>query len=131
MTRWFAAAGWAACFGFLAGCSGGEQPAEVSGTVLMDGKPLPEGEIIFASPDASKTPVGGPIKDGKYAIAVLPGDKIVKIAASRPTKIPDPVMGAAAREALIGVEFNIKSKLTADVKPGKNENVNFEVKSLP
>jgi len=97
----------------------------------MDGKPLPEGEIIFASPDASKTPVGGPIKNGQYSIMVLPGDKIVKIAASRPTKKPDPVLGAAAREAMIGEEFNLKTTLTYEVKPGKNEDVNFEVKSLP
>ena len=114
----------------LAGC-GGEKPADVSGTVLMDGAPLPEGEIIFVAADNGKTPEGGPIKDGKYALKVLPGAKKVQVKASRPTAKPDPVLGSAAREAMLGPEFNEQSKLTADIKPGSNPDVNFAVKALP
>ncbi|MBP3959170.1 hypothetical protein J8F10_28330 [Gemmata sp. G18] len=114
----------------LVGCDG-EKSAEVSGTVTIDGKPLPEGEIIFESPDGSKTPAAGPIKNGAYTVSVAPGSKKVKITASRPTKKPDPVMGAAAREAAIGPEFNQQTKLTAEVKAGSNAEVNFQVKALP
>jgi hypothetical protein len=114
----------------LSGC-GGTAEAEVAGTVNIDNKPLAEGEIIFESSDGSVTPAAGQIREGQYRLKVLPGPKKVKITASRPTKIPDPVMGAAAREALISPEFNVETKLTADIKPGMNEGVNFEVISLP
>ena len=114
----------------VVGC-GGEQPAEVSGTVLMDGAPLPDGEIIFLAADNAKTPEAAPIKDGKYSLRVLPGAKKVQIKASRPTSKPDPVMGSAAREAMLGTEYNEQTKLTADIKSGDNPNVDFQVKALP
>jgi hypothetical protein len=112
-----------------AGCGG--SAADVSGTVLIDNQPLAEGEIIFEAADGQSTPVAGPIKDGKYSVKVAPGPKKVRINASRPTKKPDPVMGAAARESMIPPEFNSQTKLTYDVKAGKQDNVNFEVKALP
>ncbi len=114
----------------LVGCAG-EREAEVSGSVNIDGKPLPEGEIIFEASDGSKTPGTGPIMQGQYTAKVLPGPKKVKILASRPTKIPDRMLGAAAREPMIAPEFNLKTKLEVELKPGKNEGVNFEVKALP
>ena len=112
-----------------AGC-GGISDARVSGTVLMDGKPLKEGDILFEEVDKSKTPAGGKIVDGKYILQVQPGYKVVRITASRPTKKPDPVMGAAARESMIAKEFNENTTLKAEIQTGQNEGVNFEVKSI-
>jgi hypothetical protein len=112
----------------LPGCGGGL--SEVSGTVKMDGKPLPEGEIIFEAADGKATPAGGPIKDGRYTVQVAPGAKKVKITASRPTAKPDPVMKEAARESMIRPEFNERTTLKADVKPGKQDGVDFDVKSI-
>jgi hypothetical protein len=114
----------------FAGC-GGEQLADVSGTVKIDGKPLPEGEIIFEAADGSKTPTGVPIKDGVYTLRVAPGPKKVKVLASRPPKKRDPVLGDLAREPMLGPEFNDRTTLTFDVKSGKNMDVNFDVKELP
>jgi hypothetical protein len=114
-----------------AGGCGGESPADVSGSVVVDGKPLPEGEIIFEAADGSKTPVGGTVKDGHYEVKVLPGAKKVKINASRPPKKADPMFGFAPTEVMLGEEYNTKTKLTADIKPGKNEGVDFNVKALP
>jgi hypothetical protein len=111
-----------------AGC--GESQADVSGEVLIDGRPLPEGEIIFESTDG-KAPAGAPIKAGRYEVKVAPGPKKVRITASRPPKKRDPVLGDAAREPSIGEEFNVKTRLTAEIKSGANEGVNFEVKELP
>src|SRR3954470_999467 len=82
-----------------AGCSGSE--SSVSGTVNMDGQPLKEGDIIFEPADGQGSPAAGKIVDGKYTIKIAPGMKKVRINASRPTKKPDPVMGAAARESMI------------------------------
>jgi hypothetical protein len=113
-----------------AGCGGGAN-ATVSGTVLMDGKPLKEGDIIFEEMDKSKTPAGGKIADGNYMLEVPPGSKVVRITASRPTRKPDPVMGAAARESMIAKEFNENTTLKAKIQPGQNEGVDFEVKSIP
>jgi hypothetical protein len=129
MKTWCAAL-FLGCLGLLAGCGGGDTEAEVSGTVLLDGQPLKEGEIIFEEVDRSKTPAAGRIVEGKYTLKVLAGSKTVRITASRPTKKPDPVMGAAAREALIAKEFNDSSILRADIKPGQQDGVNFEVKSI-
>ena len=113
----------------VTGCGGSE--AEVSGSVTVDGQPLKDGDIIFEAADGSVTPAAGKIVDGKYSLKVLPGPKKVRINASRPTKKPDPVMGAAARESMIAPEFNEQSRLAADVKGGRQAGVNFEVKSIP
>jgi len=118
------------CLPLLAGC-GGERPAEVSGSVTIDGKPLPDGEIIFEPADGVKTPAAAKVKDGVYTVMVLPGSKKVKVTASRPPKKRDPVLGDAAREPSIGPEFNDRTTLTFDVQPGINAGANFEVKELP
>ncbi len=115
---------------FGTGC-GGEKLSDVTGTVLIDGKPLPEGEIIFESADGSKTPTAGKIANGNYSVAVAPGSKRVKITASRPPKKPDPMFGMSAHEPMLGPEFNERTTLNADIKPGKNEGVDFSVKELP
>ena len=130
MTRWFSPA----LLGIVCVCAGGcggESPADVSGTVKVDGLLLPEGEIIFEAADGSKTPTAGKIKDGQYELKVLPGPKKVRISASRPPKKPDPMFGFAATEPMIAEEFNVKTKLTAEIKAGTNENVDFEVKAIP
>ena len=113
----------------LTGC--GPVEAEVSGTVTIDKKLLAEGDIIFEEADKSKTPAAGKIINGKYTLKVLPGSKLVRVTASRPTAIPDPVMGAAAREPMIAEEFNIRTTLTAEIKPGKQDGIDFDVKPIP
>jgi hypothetical protein len=125
--RWFPAL---AGMVLLCGC-GGEKPADVSGTVLVDGKPLPDGEIIFEAADGSKAPAAGTVKDGRYEAKMLPGPKKVKINASRVPKKPDPLFGYAPLEVMIPEEFNVKTTLTAEINAGTNENVDFQVKSIP
>ena len=112
------------------GCNSAETPAEVSGTVLLGSEPLAEGEIIFEAVDKSTAPGAGIIKDGKYTIQVLPGSKKVKIKASRPAAKIDPVMKIAMKESILGPEFNEKTTLKAEIKPGKNEKIDFQVKQM-
>ena len=112
------------------GCNSAETPAEVSGTVLLGSEPLAEGEIIFEALDNSKAPGAGMIKDGKYTIQVLPGSKKVKIQASKPGTKVDPVMKSAMPESILGPEFNDKTTLKAEIKPGKNEKIDFQVKQM-
>jgi len=113
------------------GCNSEPKQSEVSGTVLIDGLPLSDGEIIFEAIDNSTTPAGGPISEGKYNVRIQPGPKKVKIQGSRPVSKPDPMMGAGAKEKRLGAEYNEKSTLTADIKPGKNEGIDFQVKESP
>ncbi|HEY1187328.1 MAG TPA: hypothetical protein VGE74_06700 [Gemmata sp.] len=115
---------------FVSGC-GGAKPAEVSGTVTFDGKPVADGDIIFESPDGSVTPAAGKIVNGQYAVTVAPGPKKVRINASKPPTKPDPVMGMIPTESLLPKEYNVETKLTADLKPGKQEGTNFDLKSKP
>ena len=112
------------------GCNSAETPAEVSGTVLLGSEPLAEGNIIFEALDKSTAPGAGIIKDGKYTIQVLPGSKKVKIQASKPGTKVDPVMKSAMPESILGPEFNDKTTLKADIKPGKNEKIDFQVKQM-
>jgi len=112
------------------GCNSAETPAEVSGTVLLGSEPLAEGNIIFEALDKSTAPGAGIIKDGKYTIQVLPGSKKVKIQASKPGTKIDPVMKSAMPESILGPEFNDKTTLKAEIKPGKNDKVDFQVKQM-
>jgi hypothetical protein len=112
------------------GCNSTETPAEVSGTVLLGSEPLAEGNIIFEALDKSTAPGAGIIKDGKYTIQVLPGSKKVKIQASKPGTKVDPVMKSAMPESILGPEFNDKTTLKAEIKPGKNEKIDFQVKQM-
>jgi hypothetical protein len=112
------------------GCNSAETPAEVSGTVLLGSEPLAQGEIIFEALDNSKAPGAGPIKDGRYTIQVLPGSKKVKIQASKPGTKIDPVMKSAMPESILGPEFNDKTILKAEIKPGKNDKIDFQVKQM-
>lgn len=114
----------------LLGCSSAEVPSEVSGTVLLGSEPLAEGNIIFESMDNSKAPGAGVIKEGRYTVQVLPGSKKVKIQASKPGAKIDPVMKSAIPESILGPEYNEKTILKAEIKPGKNEKVDFQVRQI-
>jgi len=116
-------------FLLILGC--GSSEIEVTGKVTIDGTPLAEGEIIFEDAKGLVTPVGTKIKNGEYVALMLPGAKKVKIQASRSAKKIDPLMGSAAQEARIRPEFNTLSKLTADIKPGPQPSLDFQVKELP
>ena len=70
------------------------------------------------------------IKEGKYTIQVLPGSKKVKIQASKPAAKIDPVMKIAMKESILGPEFNERTTLKAEIKPGRNDKVDFQVKQM-
>src|SRR5262249_29649390 len=112
-----------------AGC--GEKVAEVSGTVTFDNSPIADGDIIFEDPEGQITPAAGKIVNGEYTVTVAPGSKKVRIKAPKPPTKPDPVMGMNPIEPLIPKEYNTETRLTVDLKTGKQEGVNFDLKSNP
>jgi hypothetical protein len=128
----------------LAGCGeGGDNlPREaVSGTVTLDGKPLARGVLqMIPAGQAQGTPCGALIEDGKFAIArrqgPVPGEYVVTINSSpegapggAPAGPPGPVSSAEHSKELIPPEYNAQSKLTATVKAGVPNTLEFALKS--
>jgi hypothetical protein len=102
--------------------------AVVPGTVTFDGKPLPAGQVSFSSTEAPRSTSILIREGGRYSTDRVPiGPNVVTIETESvqsgsphlyvkiPAKYADPA----------------QSGLTIDVKPGDNENVNFELKSAP
>ncbi|WP_439625893.1 hypothetical protein [Gemmata sp.] len=109
------------------GCSG-EKGGEVSGKVTYNDAPVEEGEIVFEAIDGNGSPAAGAITSGYYTVATTPGPKRVRISALKASGKVDPVMGTAPKEPMIPKEYNSESKLTAEVKSGKHQGVNFDLK---
>lgn len=121
-----------------AGCGDGK--ARVRGTVTFDGKPVDHGVISFDPADGQGPNTGGEIADGRFDLSGLaeavPGKKIVRIRAFRPTgrKIesgPPAPPGTLVDEleAFIPAHYNANSTLTAEIVPGKVNEVAFELLS--
>lgn len=131
----------------LAGC--GEQPAAdgrtleaLSGTVSLDGAPLPDGMIqwIPTSPRAG-TFVGAAIKDGKFSIdrreGLAPGNYRVEInrsvggadASKLAAEPPGLIETADAPRNLIPARYNTDSTLKAEVKAGTPNTFEFALRS--
>jgi hypothetical protein len=111
------------------GCGGGKKKVDenrttVSGEVTFGGKPLPAGSISF---DSLTEPTGSlvSILDGKYTSDRVPlGQNSVAIDTSS-IRFGNPAKFVEIPERY---KDSTKSGLTVDVKPGANENVNFELK---
>jgi len=101
---------------------------DVSGTVTLDGNPIPEGEIIFLAPDGSATPSAGPIRDGKFKCRATRGMKKVQINATRDTGRKE-MDGWPIRESIIPERYNTRTELTADVGASKTNDFTFELSS--
>jgi hypothetical protein len=116
-----------------AGCGSGQQKAQVSGTVTLDGVPVETGVIQFYPTSRGQT-AGGGIEQGKYKLDASVGEMTVTISATKVVgkqklyDTPDsPVRDKI--EELVPDEYNKMSTLKVTLKPGVNENVNFELKS--
>jgi hypothetical protein len=66
--------------GVVVGCSGAKKDeVEVTGSVTIDGEPIPQGVVQFVAADGQTPTGGGVIKDGKYQAKVPPGEKKVLV----------------------------------------------------
>ena len=117
----------------FSGC-GGEPKATVSGTVTLDGVPIENGTISFYPTGKAGQTAGAGIEKGMYTVEASVGEMTVQISASKVVgkhkayDTPDSPMIEEVEE-LIAAEYNSASTLKVTLKPGINENVNFEVKS--
>lgn len=120
------------------GSSSGLEKVVVSGTVTLDGQPIPNGEIRFIPAPGTTGPVsGGPIKDGAYVAkgkgGVPLGEHVVEIKAYRArAKGPgqsastDPEGGAA--EQYLDKRYNEQTTLKATIS-ADTETQDFQLTS--
>ncbi|TWT32773.1 hypothetical protein [Blastopirellula retiformator] len=110
------------------GCTPGKpEPTrvDVTGQVLIDGKPLDKGLIHFKTVSAGSID-SLDIVDGKFAGKVEPGSRRVEIAAFRPAAGGTPGMDAGEVN-YIPAKYNSSSKLTADVTEAGPNDFKFDV----
>lgn len=104
------------------GCSRRPQLYTVTGTVSLDGKPLPDGDILFVDSDGALGPNPGKIKNGQFELQATAGKKRVEISASR--IFPGGARGAGGEpvpEEFVPERYNTKSILKEEVTvDGKN-----------
>ncbi|WP_254510138.1 hypothetical protein [Anatilimnocola floriformis] len=114
---------------FCTGCAKkGPKFFPVSGTVTLDGQPLPEGTIHFKSTATGGLPESLPVKDGKFAGKAVEGACRVEVTAYRQIPIAGE-MGGSVQEPLIASRFNSLSTLTAEVKAAGPNAFDFKVES--
>jgi hypothetical protein len=121
----------AAAAALLAGCGGplatdysGLNLVDVSGTVTLDGDPLPGAMVIFEAEDQTYS-FGRTDEDGYYELmfnseksGVMPGRKIVRITmgtAGEETEAEEGSDSPAPPSIVIPARYNVRSELTADV----------------
>jgi hypothetical protein len=122
----------------IAGCADGRDPhgrQAIHGVVTFRGQPLDQGSIRFQSPDPNGLSAGALIQNGKYQIpreqGLPAGTYTVHLSSLEPTP---PLTGAPgenpappAKERL-PEEYNVKTRLKAEIKPDQTPKFDFEVK---
>lgn len=102
----------------VAAC-GGPSTYTLTGTVTLDGNPLPEGYIAFVPLEASGAGGGATIKDGHFEVRAPKGKNRVEITASKKVPLPEGQLGMYGEKEeerqYLPERYNFKSELEADV----------------
>jgi hypothetical protein len=136
MCRWWVLA--VAAVGFLSlgtvGCNRENLPGlgRVSGSVSMDGKPVPDATVIFTPSEAGATAsLGRTDASGKYELYYSRGNKGAKIGEHSITinNYQDAGdEGGQGKPETIPAKYNVKTELKENVKRGSNT-IDFALKS--
>jgi hypothetical protein len=111
----------------LAGCGdGGPELGKVSGTVTLDGKPLPKARIVFeGGPDGSPS-YATTDEDGHYELkfgvdkpGAMVGEHLVRITTARTEPADSLGREMISHPELLPPRYNEESELTKEVVPGK------------
>ena len=103
------------------GCGGSDvELGEVTGTVYLDGKPLPRAAVVFVPVKPGRSAIGGTDENGIYQMTYTPsasgalvGEVMVEIrtgSPDNPKEFPERVPS----------KYNNRSELKAVVEPGNN-----------
>ncbi len=127
----------------LVGCgdSGGPVTVSVSGTVTLDGKPVPSGQILFNDIAGVEKAYAGLIKDGKFSFPSTVGQKKVSISSPQEVQGKSTVVGGTPGDPvseenpaieiveMIPGKYNDTTTLTADVTSAGPNEFTFDLKS--
>ncbi len=118
----------------IVGCGGsGPATVSVSGSVTVDGEPVPEGTIYFRDQDGGNS-YAGKIRDGQYEAKVTPGGKTVEIIGYRevPGKVREDNPGekTPVRQMYIPKQYNRESTLQLELPTNPNkQQEDFDLKT--
>lgn len=109
-----------------AGCgSDGPERGIVTGKVTLDGEPLPDADIVFQPEDGSPS-LGVTDERGRYDLmytrdkrGAMLGEHVVQI--TTPTSATDAQGNSVRVPQKVPPEYNARSQLTREVKPGRNK----------
>ena len=113
-----------------AGCGkGGDQQSDVAGDVTYDGQPVGAGAVSFEPSTPTASPGTFTIHDGKFAAAagasLKPGKYLVRVTAPDLSKMKsgttDDPHAQVQFVPLLPEAWNVQSKLTVELKPGRND----------
>jgi len=129
-------ANWARCVvpfaclaGIMIGCSAGTSKnpqAYISGKVMLDGEPLPEGRVIFTTVKLGLNDVV-PIRDGQFSGRVALGERQVRISVIKmmdppPSTMPGVVETEKVPTETLPARYNFETILSAIITAdGPNE----------
>lgn len=126
--------------GLCIGCGGNAGPelASVSGTVTLDGEPLPHANITFIPEGEDGSPsYGGTDAEGRYRLmfshnqaGAMPGNHRVQIEMQAPDTDDSGNPIGPTDIVELPAKYRSPGKLTAEVEPGENE-IDFELDSNP
>lgn len=118
-----------ALFG-LSGCGSGNGVSPVSGTVTLDGQPLPDALVSFY-PAEGRLSTGTTDSQGHYELDYTADQKGAEVGKHTVKITVATVQGeggpARAPKEKVPSRYNEDSELTAEVSSGTNSNVNFDL----
>ena len=117
------------------GCGSSDKLGTVTGTVTLDGKPLPQASVTF-SRGQGRMSVGTTDEQGRYKLLYTvnqqgaePGTHTVSITTQIYAVSGEADLAAVeGRQELLSPRYNEKTELTAEVKPGRNT-IDFDLTS--
>lgn len=118
--------------GLLSGCGGGDGApgrAIVSGTVALDGQPLPGADVVF-EPEDGGISMGSTDESGEYVLRYSVDEPEGGLPAGRYTvRITTGDRSGRRRvRKRVPAKYNQLSELIEEVKPGENT-INFDLES--
>lgn len=114
----------------VAGCGGNPNLGQVTGTVTLDGKPLPSATLMFTPDSGGATSYGKTDSTGQYRMQFSDTENGAwignnKVVIRTGDVLPD---NSGSTPELVPAAYNRNSKLTAAVKSGSNT-IDFQLDS--
>ncbi|WP_254507951.1 hypothetical protein [Anatilimnocola floriformis] len=114
----------------LTGCGASDGTVKVTGQVMFQDQPIPEGEILFTPADGKTASVAAKIEQGKFICEVPTGPVQVSVTAFRavPGKfdLSNPGQQNPLLEMYIPPQFNSKTQLRAEISSA-NKDLEFKL----